>query len=159
MFEANVTTTEINDAWGQWISGLADWKWFVTLTFRDPTHRHGSNWTKPGWRQAKQAWAQFTDFIMRDPAQGRWVRCFEVHKWRGTPHIHGLVSGVNPEVDIRQARDWAYHRYGIARITQYDPNLGAAWYIAKYVNSDTFNIEFGGDFPSRTGGKEANHTQ
>ena len=83
----------------------------------------------------------------------------EVHKWRGTPHIHGLVSGVNPEVDIKQARDWAYHRYGIARITQYDPNLGAAWYITKFVDSDTFNIEFGGDFPSRTGGNEAHHTR
>ena len=47
MIERINTTAELRDAWGTWISGLADWKWFVTLTFRDPTPRHGSNWTKP----------------------------------------------------------------------------------------------------------------
>ena len=146
MFETSVTTAEINDAWGQWISGLADWEWFVTITFRDPTPRHGSNWTKPGWGQAKKAWAQFADFIMSDPPRGRWVRCFELHKWRGTPHIHGLISGVNPELNIKSARDWAYHHYGIARIDRYDRNLGAAWYITKFVHSDNFDIDFGGDF-------------
>jgi hypothetical protein len=159
MFERLNTTAEIKDAWGQWISGLADWDLFVTLTFRDPVYRPGSNWTRPGWRQAKQAWAQFTDLIMSDCAAGRWVRCFELQKWRGAPHIHALVSGVDPDLNIKDARDWAYHQYGLARITQYDPNLGAAWYISKYVESHTFDIEFGGNFPGGKGGEMTNRAQ
>ena len=151
MFERVNTATEIRHAWGTWISGLAQWDLFVTLTFRDPVHQPGKNWTRPGWRQAKHAWAQFTDLIMSDSAGGMWVRCLELHKWRGTPHIHGLISGVNPELNIKYARDWAYHHYGIARIDRYDRNLGAAWYITKFVHSDNFDIDFGGDFHTAPG--------
>ena len=159
MLERVNTTAELRDAWGTWISGLAEWDWFVTLSFRDPAQQPGENWTKPGWGQAKHAWTQFINIVISDLARGQWVRCLELQKWRGTPHVHGLVSSVDPALSIKYARDWAYHHYGITRIYRYDPNLGAAWYITKYVNSDTFNIEFGGDFPSRTGGKEAHHTQ
>ena len=151
MFERLNTTAEIRHAWGTWISGLAEWELFVTLTFRDPIYRPGSNWTRPGWRQAKHAWAQFTDLIMSDSAGGMWVRCLEIQPRRGTPHIHGLVSGVNPELNIKYARDWAYHHYGIARIDRYDPDLGAAWYITKFVHSDNFDIDFGGDFHTAPG--------
>jgi hypothetical protein len=159
MFEPSVSTADIKDAWGQWISGLAEWEWFVTLTFRDPTPRHGSNWSKPGWKQAKHAWTQFINIVISDPARGQWVRCFELQKWRGAPHIHALVSGADPALNIRDARDWAFHRYGLARITRYDPNLGAAWYISKYVETDTFDIEFGGDFPGGKGGEMTNRAQ
>ena len=142
---------DIPDAFAEWLTDMAEWAWFVTLTFRDPVHQPGKNWTRPGWRQAKHAWAQFTDLIMSDSAGGMWVRCLELHKWRGTPHIHGLISGVNPELNIKYARDWAYHHYGIARIDRYDPNLGAAWYITKFVHSDNFDIDFGGDFHTAPG--------
>ena len=159
MFERLNTTAEIRHAWGTWISGLAEWELFVTLTFRDPIYRPGSNWTRPGWRQAKNAWAQFTDFIMSDSAGGRWVRCLEMQPRRGTPHIHGLVSGVDSNLSIKYVRDWAHRRYGLSRITKYDPTLGAAWYITKYVDGDAFDIEFGGNFLAGTGGEMNNQAQ
>ena len=153
MLEKVNTAGELSDSWGTWISGLAEWDWFITLSFRDPAHQPGKSWTKPGWGRAKQAWTRFMDFVIGDPALGKWVRCLELQKWRGTPHVHGLVSGVDPALSIKNARDWAYHHYGIARIDRYNPNLGAAWYITKYVNSDAFDIDFGGDFPAGAGEK------
>ena len=93
---------------------------------------------------------------MSDSGGGKWVRCLEIQPRRGTPHIHGLVSGVDPALSIKYLRNLAHRRYGLSRITKYDPNLGAAWYITKYVDGDTFDIDFGGNFPAGTGGEMTN---
>ena len=89
--------TEVKQAWGNWLTGLAEWEWFVTMTFRDPPQLPGrGTWTKPGWGYAKKAWREFQAVTMPAVDQRKWVRCFEMQEWRGVPHIHALVAGVNP---------------------------------------------------------------
>jgi len=124
---------------------MAEWEWFVTMTFRDP--KPGSTWTKPGWALAKKAWREFLEVTMPAVDGRKWVRCFEVQKWRGVPHIHALVAGVDPSIRRMAMVDWCYKEYGIARILKYDPTKGAGYYLCKYVLKDGGDIEFGG-FPS-----------
>jgi len=70
-----------------------------------------------------------------------WVRCFEFQKWRGVPHIHALVGGLD---SLRYAevgsRFWT--EYGWSKIEEYDPKLGAGYYLCKYVTKELADITF-----------------
>ena len=179
---------DIPDAFGEWLTDMAEWAWFVTLTFRDITstsatlkpqrprllsgiplkgprniHRGislgestGTNWTKPGIGYAKKAWAEFREvskgYVHKD--RRKWVRVLENQKGRGVPHVHALITPqaeglLNPPGPV-EMKEWAFKRYGIARVLPYDPNLGAAGYIGKYLLKDEGNargaldIDFGG---------------
>ena len=127
------------------MSALASWQWFVTMTLRDPCI--GGTWTKPGWASAKRAWVEFQNLAR--PALGAltWARMFEVTRDRGVPHIHALVANTDPTVRRMDLVDWAWKRWGIARVLEYNPNLGARFYLCKYVTKDVADIEFGGLLP------------
>lgn len=179
---------DIPDAFAEWLTGLAVWAWFVTLTFRDPSSTFatlrpqeprtlngiplkspkptrppprmgdatGTNWTKPGVGHANKAWRDFLEaskvFVQKDRRQ--WVRVLEYQKSRGVPHVHALITG--PVDGLLTApgplemKEWAFKRYGIARILPYDPNLGAAGYLGKYLLKEEGNaqgmldLDFGG---------------
>ena len=70
------------------------------------------------------------------------------------PIVHGLITaqaeGLLSPPGPLEMKEWAFKRYGIARILPYDPNLGAAGYIGKYLLKDEGNargaldIDFGG---------------
>lgn len=103
-----------------------------------------SGWSKVGWGYTGRAWDAFLKEIelskgMYDTV--RWVRGREYQHWRGVPHFHALMGGV---ADLRrdQAWSWWFSRYGIARILQYNPELGAGYYICKYVTKDLGDIQF-----------------
>jgi len=132
-------TADLRQAWGDWISGLASWEWFVTMTFRDPMV--GGTWTKPGWGYAKRAWREFVATIQPPLGNVGWVRCFEMQQERGVPHIHALVENVN---GIRRMDmvDWCFKNYGIARILPYNPNLGAGYYLCKYLTKELADVDF-----------------
>jgi len=119
---------------------MAEWQWFVTMTFRDVRPTQG-NWTRPGWAYASRAWSEFTGFVR--PAVGAlvWVRAFELQVDRGVPHIHALVGGLD-SVRWRPAADWLWKRYGFNRILEYDPELGASHYISKYVAKELGDFAF-----------------
>lgn len=134
---------ELKQAWGEWLTGLAPWEWFVTMTFRDPRPAAGT-WTKPGWGYAKRAWGDFRRAIQGPLGEPTWVRCFELQKWRGVPHIHALVGNLDPALRRMDMVDWCWDRYGMARVLPYDPGLGAGYYLCKYVTKDLGDIEFGG---------------
>jgi hypothetical protein len=133
---------QINDAWGDFLQELGDehggWDWFVTLTFRDPDEQKrktAPTWTKPGWHYAQSALNQFNKAIGKGkpPSQKPfWVAMMEIQKWRGCPHWHMLVGGCG---DLRRMDfvDWFWEHYGIARILPYDKNLGARFYLGKYL--------------------------
>ena len=178
----------IPDAFAEWLTDMAEWVWFVTLTFRDLTSTSatlkpqrprllsgiplkgpknirpgirladatGINWTKPGIGYANKAWAEFLSaskgFVHKD--RRKWVRVLENQKGRGVPHVHALITAqaeglMEPPGPI-EMKEWAFKRYGIARILEYDPKLGAAGYIGKYLLKDEGNargmldIDFGG---------------
>lgn len=179
---------DIPDAFAEWLTDMAEWAWFVTLTFRDITSKSatlkpqrprllsgiplkspknihtgirltestGTNWTKPGIGYANKAWDKFREVsngsVHKDRRQ--WVRVLEHQKDRGVPHVHALITAqeeglLNPLGPL-EMKEWAFKRYGIARVLPYDPALGAAGYIGKYLLKDEGNargaldIDFGG---------------
>ena len=138
----STTTEELRQAWGDWLSTLADWQWFVTMTLRDP--ENAGTWTKPGWASAKRAWVEFQNLARPALGELTWVRMFELTRDRGVPHIHALVGNTDPSVRRMDMVDWAWNRWGIARVLEYDPQLGARFYLCKYVTKEVADIEFGG---------------
>lgn len=146
---------ELRQAWGDWLTELGDsaggWEWFVTMTFREPGPNQ-RGWTRPGWATAKRAWKELCGAAQ--PALGglAWVRMFEVQKWRGVPHIHGLVARTDPTVRRMDLVDWAWREYGMARILAYDRSRGAGYYLCKYITKDLTDIEWGGLFPGKCQG-------
>ncbi|MEE2925784.1 MAG: hypothetical protein VX608_01000, partial [Chloroflexota bacterium] len=54
------------------------------------------------------------DYAGRRPAQVGQV-LFEMQEWRGVPHIHALVAGVDPGIRRMDMVDWAWTNYGQAR--------------------------------------------
>jgi hypothetical protein len=131
---------ELKQAWGKWVSRLYSWQWFVTLTFRDPKP-NSSGWDRVGWGYAKRAYNEFLGRVR--PALGDlyWFRAFETQKWRGVPHIHALVGGLDDERYAPTA-SWWWQRYGFSRFLEYDPKLGAGYYLCKYVTKELSDVQF-----------------
>ena len=131
---------DLKGAWGDWLGGLARWDWFVTMTLKNP---HGvPTWDKPGWASAKKAWGQFTGLAQPALGELKWVRMFEIQGWRGVPHVHALVANTDPSVRRMDLVDWAWDRWGIARVLEYKQELGARYYLCKYVTKELADIEF-----------------
>ena len=157
------TKGEVGQAWGDWLSGLARWQWWFTGTFRpiEPRYREyeersgvlyqGETKTvldcpgndKPGWARARGAWGELVARLQ--PALGPlvWTRGFEVQPWRGVPHVHALIAGLD---DPRYAPVglWWWKRYGLCHIEEYNPELGAGYYLCKYVSKPLAELDFGG---------------
>jgi len=123
------------------LSGLADWEWFVTMTLRDPPPS-GRTWTKPGWASAKRAWVEFENRARPALGELTTVRMFELTRDRGVPHIHALVADTDPSVRRMEMVDWAWDRWGIARVLKYQRKKGAAFYLSKYISKDIADIQF-----------------
>jgi len=133
-------TPELKEAWGTWLDSLAPWEWFITITFRDPSDVSGA-WTRPGWSYAKRAWREFAAFARPPIGQLSYVRCFEVQSGRMVPHIHALVGASN-ESRWAAWSDWLWTRYGMCRILPFNRNLGAQYYVTKYVSKALSDIEW-----------------
>lgn len=136
---------ELHQAWGDWLSRVKKWEWFVTLTLKNP--EGVSTWTKPGFATAKRAWGEFTARAMPALGELTWVRFFELQRDRGVPHVHALVADCDPSVRRMDLVDWAYHRWGITRVLPYNHELGAAFYLGKYITKDVADIDFSKGFP------------
>lgn len=135
---------ENKKAWGEWLSKF-NWQWFVTMTLRNPVE-FVANWTKPGFATAKRAWREFEACARPALDNMYWVRFFEMQRWRGVPHIHALVGNVDESVRRMDLVDWAYGKWGIARVEVYNSSLGAAFYVCKYVSKQLADIDFSGGF-------------
>ncbi len=147
MLYNSTATAEVNQAWGEWLSGLAKWDWWVTLTFADPP-ANTSGWTRPGWATAKKGWREFVNhvhFFQGIPCKPlTWVRGFEIQKWRGAPHIHALIGNI-AKPRIVAAGTWWEMQYGrIWHIEKYNPSLGAGFYLCKYVTKEMVDFDWGG---------------
>jgi len=138
----------LKEVWGTWLTELGDsvggWDWWATLTFREPPEDR-PGWNKIGWGYSGRAWDRFIKELglTKGLSDINWVRGREYQRWRGVPHFHALIGGVK---DIRRMDfvDWWFDRYGIARILPYDRNLGAGFYLCKYVVKELGDIQFSG---------------
>ena len=140
--------SELNQAWGQFVDEVGGrkggWDWFATLTFRDRTEEEVKRgWTKVGWKYSERACDGFLGWLTLVKGLGDiwWFRAREYQHWRGVPHWHLLIGGVE---ELRRDEVWAwwFDRYGFARILPYDPGLGARYYLTKYVTKELGDIGF-----------------
>ncbi len=130
-------TPELKECWGHLLSGLADWQWFVTMTFKK----------RVGLWAAQRLWSRFFTEVQLVTGRLDWVRCCEYQHWRGVPHYHSLVIGL-PDYywHSEQARlvfkEMANDIAGFTRIFEYDRSLGAAHYLTKYTTKELGDIQF-----------------
>lgn len=70
-----------------------------------------------------------------------YVKVVELQKWRNVPHIHALVSG--SDKSLTYARNWSWREIGYNKVVQYEPTLGAGYYLGKYLVKDQISqVEF-----------------
>jgi len=136
------TREQISQAFGNWIDNMAAWQWFATLTFRDPRDPRFPGWTQVGWKAAHNALNSFNNALVMelDYINPVWVACMELQH-RGVPHWHLLVSNVGEQRRMSWV-DWWFEHYGIARILPYQEELGARFYLGKYLTKEVADIRF-----------------
>lgn len=141
----HVNYSTLKSVWGEWLSQTWDWDWYCTLTFRDPPEQEiKRGWTKIGLGYANKAWDKFVkELELREGSFAGiyWLRGVEIQRNRAVPHFHALVGRVR-HLRRMDMVDWWWDRYGIARILEYDPRLGAGWYLCKYVVKELGDIKF-----------------
>ena len=132
--------TETTNAYGEWLRQYP-WSLWTTLTFRHP----------PSSQRALFAWHKAA---RRFDGSTFWWVATEEGKLYGRVHLHGLIgSNQIRALSVSDARDdqglgvWWKERYGIHHIRDYDPEKGAAHYIAKYVSKGLSDWEAGGTWP------------
>jgi len=123
------------DAYGEFLSKLAKWDWFVTITFREIPPRDLAIARIEEWLADIQASV--------GGKQIGWVIAEEFGRIGGRYHCHMLVTGVGKE---RRTVWWseAFRRFGRSEIREFDPQKAAAFYAAKYAAKQLGAIQFGG---------------
>lgn len=125
-----VSGCQVKEEFGKWLSQY-DWDWFFTGTYRF------INISKIG---IYHTFLSFLNHISEESGfvvPKFWVG-LEMQGTREIPHIHSLIKfeGIkNPKRLIRCDRwwKWWFERYGRNRIELYNKNLGAGYYLAKYI--------------------------
>jgi hypothetical protein len=127
--------------WGKWIEDLANWSWFLTITFRQTCLRE----------HARVMEELDNYFLEIQQAAGRlisWVFAQERGHLGDRFHIHALVSGVDA-LSIATWRMIAFHRFGLSDIKRFRAGIGAGNYIAKNVVDEPAGLHFGGTLASK----------
>lgn len=123
---------------------VGGWDWWFTGTFRDrPQSDIQRGWTKIGVKYANRAWRGFVDELRacRGLGGATWIKGMEYQKRRGVPHFHALISGVK-QLRRDDAWQWWFQHYGINRIEPYNRELGAGYYLCKYVTKELGDVQF-----------------
>lgn len=146
--------------WASWLSSLASWDWFVTVTFSDLVTPPGAHHffkrylimienalnvcsveepkQSNGFGYVEQAQRSFPRIKVKA------FRADEYGERQGRLHMHALIAGVK---SLRRycgtalpAGQWGkkccfVHAWpcGYARVLDYDSSLGAGYYISKYT--------------------------
>ncbi len=130
----------VKDEFGDWIEGMAEWRWFVTRTLRDGLTTVG--FTKPGFGVARAA---LRDLVVHTQASS-FVSVFEMQHERGVPHLHALLAGCRAVVGgAEQERD--YLLWGMSRYKVYSNGGGASRYLGKYLTKDISELYIGHSGP------------
>lgn len=123
------------EAYGQFISALAEWNWFVTITFRENVVRDLAVARIEEWLADIQAAV--------GGKQIGWLLAEEFGRMGGRYHCHLLLTGV-----AQQSRKFwwseAFRRFGRSEIRTFNPEQAAAFYAAKYAAKQLGFIHVGG---------------
>jgi len=144
---------------GTWFAETWDWSLFFTLTVAD--HQSGPRAGLPRGVAASERlllrWA--TGSI--EARGGYWFAAMENHRYRPTPHFHGLAGGFYEEPSrVAMWREWRELTWeGIdemgreiaarARVEPIGDLMRSAIYVAKYVNKGLGKIYTGGELARR----------
>ena len=146
-----VSRQALKQAWGDFVDEVGDrkggWDWYATLTFRDRSpEEQARGWTKAGWKYTETACDCFLAALgdLKGLHDVSWFRAREYQHWRGVPHWHLLIGGVEHLIR-KEVWSWWFQRYGFARILPYDRQLGARFYLCKYVTKELGDIRFSQD--------------
>ena len=129
------------EAYGEFISLLVKWDWFVTITFKEITARD-------------LAVARIEEWLadIQGAVGGKqigWLLAEEFGRIGGRYHCHLLLTGVRNQ----QRKFWwreAFRRFGRSEIRPFDPERAAAFYAAKYAAKQLGFIHFGGTLAGTT---------
>lgn len=114
--------SEIITGFANWIEPFP-WQWFATLTFAKSVH-------------SITAKKLFTNFIRRIDKKAIYVLVVEWSKYkRSLVHIHSLI-GNSKEFNPDEATRCWQKQYGINKIESYKKELGARYYLGKYLTMD-----------------------
>ncbi len=134
-------TVMLPEAYGEFISTLAEWDWFVTITFKEITVRD-------------LAVARIGECLadIQGAVGGKqigWTLAEEFGRIGGRYHCHLLLTGV-----VNQSRKFwwkeAFRRFGRSEIRPFDREQAAAFYAAKYAAKQLGFIHFGGTLAGKT---------
>lgn len=119
---------------------MSSWQWYATLTFRDPADPRFPAWTQVGWKSAHNALIKWHNALCDslDYQNPIWLAVMELQR-RGVPHWHMLVDNVADQRRMSWVDYW-YEHYGIARILPYQAELGARYYLGKYLSKAQADI-------------------
>ncbi|MCC7134735.1 MAG: hypothetical protein IT352_18900 [Gemmatimonadales bacterium] len=131
MENLNAKTTErtrLRTAWAELLEGIP-WDHYVTLTFRQSS---GPNFA---WR-AFRRWIRRLERVAGLPVI--WFVGFEDGDLLGRLHLHSLVGNTDALSDETLTESWTA---GFSRIERFQPGLGAAHYVTKYVTKDLLDYD------------------
>jgi len=121
-YSARYNKSGIITAFAAWIDPYP-WQWFATLTFAKSI-------------SSIVAKKLFNNFVRRIDKNAIYVLGVEWFKYkRDFIHIHSLIGnikGFNPEEIMKK---W-HRQYGINKIEPYNKELGARFYLGKYLTKD-----------------------
>ena len=129
------------EAYGEFISLLVKWDWFVTITFKEITPRDLAV-------QRIEEWLADIQGAVGGKQIG-WLLAEEFGRIGGRYHCHLLLTGVLNQ----QRKFWwreAFRRFGRSEIRPFDTEQAAAFYTAKYAAKELGLIHFGGTLAGRT---------
>ena len=118
----------ITDAYCDWLASFR-WRWFLTLTFREPTTS----------RQALRAFDKWINEVQRYEATPnfRYVRVLQFGAYGENLHFHVLLGGLRPRCRVRLiVRRW-YLIAGWPEVTRFRPDRAAFHYILRDLRPDS----------------------
>lgn len=143
----STTAIELRSSFGDWLAELASWNWFATFTFRNPSNPKFPGWSQVGWKSAHNAlkkWSAALDFHLTcdigHEVQAKWAAVMEIQPGRGCPHWHLLIADTGEQRRMSWV-DWWFREFGIARVLPYKQELGARYYLGKYLTKEIADIQ------------------
>lgn len=89
-------------------------------------------------------------WMRENGAEPEYFRGIEYQEMRDVVHFHALMKGFGTLERMRVKHYWDKH-YGIARVMPYDAQLGARFYVAKYILKENSRR---GDWALEVGGQK-----
>jgi len=125
---SNLQVNPLRVAWANLLNRYR-FTWFATLTWRSslPKSYTAINQTKKWIKVIEKAEKRDIGYFL----------CLEWTKFQNRPHIHLLMGNLE---GIRRDKWWLFWftKYGRVRILPYRQELGASYYLCKYVIKDIY---------------------